>query len=180
LSETLPVGERTGDAICDCHVSFLDVDIGFAKRLTVPAADVVAEFAHWQKRLHLRRFAAGAARNTGRPQPKAAATGLHVAAGDVVVQKLAAKAVKALTDGSEELQSTGVLGASRGGLNINQHPDHSWSRDDAAWGLGLGPRQCHRRVSGARAVRRYGSGRIEYRAMYVRIGNPVVCSIDRT
>jgi hypothetical protein len=28
-------------------------------------------------------------------------------------------------------------------------------------------------------VRRYGSGRIEYRAMYVRIGNPVVCSIDR-
>jgi hypothetical protein len=29
-------------------------------------------------------------------------------------------------------------------------------------------------------VRRYGSGRIGYRAMYVRIGNLVVCSIDRT
>jgi hypothetical protein len=26
------------------------------------------------------------------------------------------------------------------------------------------------------AVRRYGSGQIGYRAMYVRIGNPMVCS----
>jgi hypothetical protein len=33
---------------------------------------------------------------------------------------------------------------------------------------------------GVQAVRRYGSGQIGYRAMYVRIGNPVVCSIDRT
>jgi hypothetical protein len=33
---------------------------------------------------------------------------------------------------------------------------------------------------GVQAVCRYGSGRIGYRAMYVRIGNPVVCSIDRT
>jgi hypothetical protein len=33
---------------------------------------------------------------------------------------------------------------------------------------------------GVQAVRRYGSGQIRYRAMYVRIGNPVVCSIDRT
>jgi hypothetical protein len=33
---------------------------------------------------------------------------------------------------------------------------------------------------GVQAVRRYGSGHIGYRAMYVRIGNPVVCSIDRT
>jgi hypothetical protein len=33
---------------------------------------------------------------------------------------------------------------------------------------------------GVQAMRRYGSGRIGYRAMYVRIGNPVVCSIDRT
>jgi hypothetical protein len=29
------------------------------------------------------------------------------------------------------------------------------------------------------AVRRYSSGQIGYRAMYVRIGNPVVYSIDR-
>jgi hypothetical protein len=29
-------------------------------------------------------------------------------------------------------------------------------------------------------VRRYGSRRIRYRAMYVRIGNPMVGSIDRT
>jgi hypothetical protein len=41
-------------------------------------------------------------------------------------------------------------------------------------------RACHGRVSGVKAVRRYGSRRIRYRAMYVRIGNPVVCSIDRT
>jgi hypothetical protein len=33
---------------------------------------------------------------------------------------------------------------------------------------------------GVQAVRRYDSGQIGYRAMYVRIGNPVVCSIDRT
>jgi hypothetical protein len=33
---------------------------------------------------------------------------------------------------------------------------------------------------GVQAVRRYGSRQIGYRAMYVRIGNPVVCSIDRT
>jgi hypothetical protein len=39
---------------------------------------------------------------------------------------------------------------------------------------------CHGRVSGVQTVRRYSSGRIGYRAMYVRIGNPVVCSIDRT
>jgi hypothetical protein len=39
---------------------------------------------------------------------------------------------------------------------------------------------CHGRVSGVQTVRRYGSRRIGYRAMYVRIGNPVVCSIDRT
>jgi hypothetical protein len=30
------------------------------------------------------------------------------------------------------------------------------------------------------AVRRYGSGRIGYRAIYVRIGNLVVCSTNRT
>jgi hypothetical protein len=30
------------------------------------------------------------------------------------------------------------------------------------------------------AVRRYGSGQIGYRAMYVRIGNTVVCSINST
>jgi hypothetical protein len=33
---------------------------------------------------------------------------------------------------------------------------------------------------GVQAVRRYGSGQIGYRAIYVRIGNPVVCSINRT
>jgi hypothetical protein len=33
---------------------------------------------------------------------------------------------------------------------------------------------------GVQAVRRYGSRRIGYRAMYVRIGNLVVCSINRT
>jgi hypothetical protein len=33
---------------------------------------------------------------------------------------------------------------------------------------------------GVQAVRRYGSGQIGYRAIYVRIGNPVGCSIDRT
>jgi hypothetical protein len=33
---------------------------------------------------------------------------------------------------------------------------------------------------GVQAVRRYGSGRIRYRAIYVRIGNLMVCSIDRT
>jgi hypothetical protein len=33
---------------------------------------------------------------------------------------------------------------------------------------------------GVQAVCRYGSRQIGYRAMYVRIGNPVVCSIDRT
>jgi hypothetical protein len=33
---------------------------------------------------------------------------------------------------------------------------------------------------GMQAVRRYSSRRIGYRAMYVQIGNPVVCSIDRT
>jgi hypothetical protein len=33
---------------------------------------------------------------------------------------------------------------------------------------------------GVQAVRRYGSRRIRYRAIYVRIGNLVVCSIDRT
>jgi hypothetical protein len=37
---------------------------------------------------------------------------------------------------------------------------------------------CHGRVSGAQAVRRYSGRRIGYRAMYVRIGNPVVSSID--
>jgi hypothetical protein len=40
--------------------------------------------------------------------------------------------------------------------------------------------KCHGRVSGARAVRRYGSRRVRYRAIYVRIGNLVVCSNDRT
>jgi hypothetical protein len=38
----------------------------------------------------------------------------------------------------------------------------------------------HGRVSGVQVVRRYSSGRIKYRAMYVQIGNPVVSSIDRT
>jgi hypothetical protein len=32
---------------------------------------------------------------------------------------------------------------------------------------------------GVQAVRRYDSRQIGYRAMYVRIGNLVVCSIDR-
>jgi hypothetical protein len=42
------------------------------------------------------------------------------------------------------------------------------------------PIWCHGRVSGVQTVRRYSSRRIGYRAMYVRIGNPVVCSINRT
>jgi hypothetical protein len=33
---------------------------------------------------------------------------------------------------------------------------------------------------GVQAVRRYSSGQIGYRAMYVRIGNLVVYSINRT
>jgi hypothetical protein len=40
--------------------------------------------------------------------------------------------------------------------------------------------QVSRADIGEQAVRRYGSGRMGYRAMYVRIGNPVVCSTDRT
>jgi hypothetical protein len=38
----------------------------------------------------------------------------------------------------------------------------------------------YRGVGGTQTERRYGSGQIGYRAMYVQIGNPVVGSIDRT